>query len=144
MIHQFDPIIYPTRIWISINPTYEEVSKMFYALTSNTERIEMSKDWFSPHTFRIASTTPVASKLDGYIGVLVRICKLRQVNTSTICHESVHCADFICEQFGITNGSFENGEAYAYLVGWIAECIEKVKLGKVISQYIKQANGKEN
>lgn len=126
-IHEFDPVIYPTRLWVTVNPTFEYISEMFYALTTETERVDIDRLHYDHDIFSIATTCPVSIKCDGWIGLLVCIWKPKMLDVKTICHESVHCADFICEQFGITNGSFENGEAYAYLTGWIAECIEKVK-----------------
>ena len=130
-IHEFDPVIYPFRIWVSINPSLEEVSEKFYGLTDEMERVDIDEKWLDEDRFKIATTSPVSIKKDGWCGLLVCIHKPKVMNTGVIAHESVHCADFVCEQFGITTGSFENGEAYAYLVQWIAGCIEKVKLNKV-------------
>ncbi len=130
-IHEFNPIIYPCRIWVAINPSYESISEKFYAVTTEMERMDIEPRQFEADYFSIASTCPVTIKQGGWIGLLVCIWKPKSLNVDTICHESVHCSDFICEQFGITNGSFDNGEAYAYLTGWIAGCIESVKKGTV-------------
>lgn len=131
IIHEFDPVIYPTRIWVAVNPTFEEVSEKFYAINNDIERMDIEKEQFNPCSQTIARTYPVSIKGDGWIGLLIGVFKPKQLKTGTICHESVHCADFICEQFGITAGKFEYGEAYAYLVGWIADCIERVLKNKV-------------
>ena len=132
IIHQFDPVIYPVKLWVGINPPFEDVEKMFYGLNSETERIDITSDAYESDHFTIARTHPVASKSEGWIGLLVTIRKVKQCKTGIICHESAHCADFICGQFGITAGNFEGGEAYAYLIGWIADCIEKVLKNKLI------------
>ena len=130
-IHQFDPVIYPVKLWVGINPTFEQVSEMFYGLNSEIERIDIDREQFNMDHFVVARTHTVASKKDGWIGIYVGINKPKMLTTKFICHESVHCADFICEQFGIMSRKFDEGEPYAYLVGWIAECIEKVKLNKL-------------
>lgn len=130
-VHEFDPVIYPCRVWVAINPSFNDVVENFYALSTENERMDIDEKWYNRDGFQIATTGPAVSKSDGWIGLLVNIWKPKMMNTGVICHESVHCADFICGQFGITNGSFENGEAYAYLVQWIAVCIEKVKSGKI-------------
>ena len=130
VIHEFDPVIYPTRIWVAVNPSFESVSEKFYHLNSNVERGDFEHEHFDPLHTTIARTYPVSIKGEGWMGLLVGIYKKKNCNTVTIAHESAHCADWICEQLGITTGSFNNGEAYAYLVGWIAGCIEKVKLNK--------------
>ena len=129
-IREFNPEIYPTRLWVSVNPSFDDVNSIFYGLTDKMERIDISQEQFSKDSFTIATTIPVSSIESGWIGMLVSIWKPKQLDIKTICHESSHCADFICENFGISNGSFEHGEARAYLQGWIADCIYKVKTGK--------------
>lgn len=130
-IHQFDPVIYPCRIWVGINPTFEQVSEMFYGLNSDMERIDIEVDQFNLNRFIVARTHTVASKKDGWIGLYVAIAKPKMMTAKFIAHEACHCADFICETFGVMSRKFDDGEAYAYLVGWIADCIEKVKLNKL-------------
>jgi hypothetical protein len=130
-IHEFDPVLYPCRLWIAVNPTFDEVSEKFYQLNSNVERCDFDHEYFDPSHHIIARTYPVSIKGEGWMGLLIGIYKEKQCNVGTIAHEAAHSSDWICEQFGITTGSFENGEAYAYLVGWIAECIWKVKTGKL-------------
>lgn len=131
MIHQFDPIIYPCRLWVAIHPAFEEVKEMFYGLNSEMERVEITESGYLPDHFVVARTYTVSDKKTGWIGVLMCIWKPKQFNTKLLCHESAHCADFICENFGIETGKFDSGEPYAYLIGWIADCIEKVKLNKL-------------
>jgi len=129
-IHVFDPVIYPFRLWVSINPTFESVSEKFYGLITNCERIDIPKGEFYASQHVIARTTLVNDKESGWIGCLVMIYIPKQTDVRTICHESAHVADFVCEQFDIETRGFDNGEAYAYLIGWIADCINKVKTNK--------------
>lgn len=127
MIHECNPIIYPFRLWVAVNPTFEEVSERFYGLDVNMEKVFITQDQCAPDRFVVARTTTVCDKKDGQTGALVSIYRRNDLKVSNICHESCHVADFACEQLGIKSRTFDDGEAYAYLVGWIAECITGVK-----------------
>lgn len=127
-IVEFNPQIYPFRLWVAVNPKHEEVSSKFYGLTGQMERMEMPE--FKNSLTNIATTTLVSDKKDGWMGCLVLIWKPKMLKVNQICHEASHCTDFVCEQFGISSRDFDNGEAYAYLIGWIAECINSVKENK--------------
>ena len=124
IIHEFNPEIYPVRLWVAKNPSFEDVYNSYWGLTSELDRIEIVKEDFNDVQFKKATTKVVASKKDGWIGLLVCVWRPQMFDTATICHESAHCADFICEQFGIARGTFNEGEAYAYLIGWIASKLE--------------------
>lgn len=130
-IHEFDPVIYPCKLFVVLNPTIEDLSGKFYSLTDEMERLKFDNDTIGRDRFIVASTFPVADKKTGWIGSLVCIYKNNKLDVRTICHESVHCADFFAENFGIPTGEFNNGEPYAYLTGWIADCIWKVKSGRI-------------
>lgn len=130
-IHEFNPQIYPCRLWVSIRPSYENVSAKFHGLSTDCQRVDITKNYFEPNHFVIARTALVASKdTDGFIGCMVMIFHQKQMDVKTIAHESCHVADFICEQFGIQSRAFDEGEPYAYLVGWVAKCIHSVVTGK--------------
>lgn len=131
MIHEFDPSIYPCRLYVGMNPTFEEISEKFYGLTNENERIDIGEIQCSMDNFVVAKTHAVSCREDGWIGVCVAINRKKAMTAKTIAHEACHCADFICENFGIVSRKFDDGEAYAYLVGWIADCIEKVVKGKI-------------
>lgn len=129
-IHQFDPVIYPCRIFVAVKPSFEDVTEVFYGLNKENDRYDISHEQFDRDRFTIATVFIVSHKKNGWIGLFVSVWKPGSLDVKTICHESSHCADYICEKFGISNGSYDEGEARAYLQGWIADCIYKVKLGK--------------
>ncbi len=127
MIHEYNPNVYPFRLWVSVNPTFEEISERFYGIDVNMDKVVISQDQCHPDRFVVARTLTVCDKKNGWIGCFVGIYRRGSLKTSNICHEAAHCADFVCEQFGIKSRTFDDGEAYAYLVGWVAECINSVK-----------------
>lgn len=129
-IFEFDPVIYPVRIWVGINPSFNDISSKFYGLDSEMEKLHVTEEMCTHDRFVVARTFTVADKEKGWFGLLIGIYKPKNCKVDNICHESAHCADFICEQLGITNGDFDNGEAYAYLIGWIAKCIDSVLRNK--------------
>jgi len=131
IIHQFDPVIYPARVWIGINIPFYDVKEKFYGLDISLERAEITEKEYFPDTFSTARTYTVSDKKDGWIGTLVVLWQPKKCDVGIMAHEAVHCADFICESFGIESRGFSGGEPYAYLLQWIVRCIEKVKLNKL-------------
>lgn len=125
-IHQFDPVIYPRKIWVVATKDENIVKNNF----SERNGEEMT---FSDCTGNeaIASVIPCTQKGSGFYGFLIWIQDKKKFDVGTVAHESVHVASQIFNDTGMTLG-FTNGrdEHYAYLVGWIADCINQVKTGK--------------
>ena len=121
MIHEFDPIIYPCKLWVAIRPTKSELSDRFEWM-DNYKPVEVD---FKDHDGMAGLVRDVNSRL---VGVLIVFDCKKSCTVGTIAHESAHAADEIWKRIGET----EYGcEANAYLVGWIAECIWKVKTNKI-------------
>lgn len=125
MIYQFNPEIYPCRVWVGVTPSIEEINEMFYFLTEENTLVEFTERNF-PNRFIIASTYLVEDKKTGIVGSFISIYRKKQMDVKTIAHESSHVADYLCERFDIPCGISQYGEPRAYLVGWIADCIDKV------------------
>lgn len=115
-IHEFDPVIYPRLLWIAVGDP------------SETEE-------FKAHFDNLPLMDPDAKaqvdcirklKPDVRGGIIVRFKNKKEITTENIAHESVHVAAEIFEYIG---AFFEpkNQEPFAYLCGWVAECMEKVK-----------------
>ena len=128
-IHEFDPVIYPFRLWVGKFLSEEYLCEKFYGLTEDMERVDL-KEMHKSDRFCTASTIIVADKNTGWGGAVVAIHKPSAMDIKTIAHEASHVADFVCEYFGISMDSFDGGEAKAYLVGWVADCINQAKTGK--------------
>lgn len=131
-IYEFNPVIYPFRLYVAVNPTFEEVEETFYAYDVETnERSNMLKDDFYNDYGTIATCYPIVHKKDAWISILVRIRLKGQMDAGTIAHEASHICDFVCQRYGIYRNGFNEGEATGYLTGWIANCINSVKRNKV-------------
>ena len=131
VFYEYDPIIYPIKIWVSVNPHHTQVERRFYVVNENNEVQEFDQHILADDNCTIATTFPVSDKKNYQAGLLVHIYREKRFTINYIAHESSHCADFFAEKLGLTTGVFHDGEAYAYLIGWIAESIETaIKLHK--------------
>lgn len=130
-IHEFDPVIYPFRLWVAINPTLEEIRNKFYALNNDMELVDITEQVFKYDRFSVSTCYPVTDKESKWIGILCGIYKPKNMTTGVIAHEASHITDFLCERLGIQGFDFDGGEARAYIVQWAADCIEKVKNNKI-------------
>ena len=125
----FDPVIYPTRIWASVNPTAKDIQKKFNFLDDEGEivnRVDLNE-----HCNSIATTFSVYEKKSGWKGCFVCIWQPKQMGVGVIAHEAGHCTDWLCDELGLGGFSFKDGEARAYYIRWVANCIDKVKKDKV-------------
>lgn len=121
-IHEFDPLIYPRKLWVVINKDRHEVVKQFFNDIDNI-KIELPNNSHS-----LGAITFTCYKLDSKdLGVLIIFDNKSVCDIKTIAHESAHAADFIMQRIGEDEPGME---CYAYLVGWIADCCERVKLNK--------------
>lgn len=125
-IYEFRPTIYPFRLWIGIEIDDKTIINKFVGYDIDTDTsIELNSDYLKRKSSAVASCLPMID-VQGYIGIYIPIYKINELDNPAISHESDHCADFICQEFGIEHGTFVNGESHAYLVQWVASCIEKV------------------
>jgi hypothetical protein len=130
-IYEFNPQVYPFRLWVCINPSLEDLQDKYYALTDNMERTDFTPDTWNRDTFCIATCIPVSDKESGWVGILCSIFRKDKMSVGVTAHEASHISDFISDSFGVGGFSFDDGEARAYIVQWAADCIWKVKSGKL-------------
>lgn len=120
VIHEFHPVVYPIRLWVTISSDFEAISERFEYYPSG-DKIETSEsNLFAAFTYR------VKKKETGHMGVLLVFCTKKHCTIKNIAHEATHAARWIWNHLGEDRPALE---ADAYLVGWICECIEKVKNG---------------
>lgn len=117
-IYEFDPEIYPRLLWVTYGCHTSVLKDMF-----GNEAQDMDKNTYAQ--------TIICRRLKPDVrgGVLIRFKNKAAMTTKNIAHESVHAA---LEIFDYVNAriSLDNQEPFAYLVGWIADCCNKVKKGE--------------
>jgi len=126
IIHQFDPVIYPRYLWVVIGSicidTIKERFSVDKDLARDYEDNEKTKGGFAIKVVQLNTRNQ---------GILVVIPK-RSASVRTIAHESVHVADYIFEEIGAYAQDFKYlNEQYDYLVGWAADCIDRVVKNKI-------------
>ena len=133
-IKEFNPIIYPTRLWVAIRPTYDEVRDRFGFLDEDGNEVSV-EDEFRPKDTTIAQTYTVYDKDSRLKGCFVAIWLKAEVRSGVITHESSHCADWLDDELGGISGQggnrFITGEPRAYYEQWVANNIEDVLKGRV-------------
>ena len=126
-IFEFDPVIYPLHLWVAIKPQ-DKIYDVFRMLDEDynetTERVKIQPN-------NVARTIAVAHRESDIMGCLVYINLPKLFGAGYISHESSHVVDWFCDYLGIGGFSFMDGEARAYLIQWVADCIEKVLKHKV-------------
>ena len=114
-IYEFDPQIYPRKVWVTVGVPFEELKDEFEDLKPMEEGSDAQVD----HLRKLKPE--VRGRL------LVRfenLDTLKKFGNRT--HESVHVATEIFDYIGAFHDP-KNQELFAYLCGWIAKCMDEVK-----------------
>lgn len=113
-VYQFNPVIYPCLLWVIIG---NKIDKNRFPSVDLMEEDTLSR------------TERTNDVLNDNNGVLIRFQNSKVITAEIITHESVHAAMEIMQYVG---GKIDvrNQEPFAYLAGWIADCIDKVKKNK--------------
>lgn len=116
-IHEFDPQIYPRLLWVTYGCSTSVLKDIF-----GDEAQDMSKDTYAE--------TVCCRRLNPDVrgGVLIRFENKDAMTAKNIAHESVHAALEIFDYVDARISS-DNQEPFAYLVGWIADCCNQVRIG---------------
>ena len=110
-IHEFDPVIYPRKVWIAVGKGQFE------------DRFDGVSEW---NDNADAVVDKAYDRIDRKGGVFIRFESVEYITGRTITHESNHSAMDI---FGFIGAEvdIDNQEPFCYLAGWIAQCCEEVK-----------------
>lgn len=125
--YEYDPVIYPRKLWVHIGKDLEEVIKSEF---ENAEPPEKE------YKYKGITYDDVVRKSDGKYGILVSFQLPKDMTMGVCAHEASHACDDIEKAIGMEHG----GEASAYLLGWIASRINMARLG--IGDFI-EIKGKE-
>ena len=110
-IHQFDPVIYPRKVWVCLGATRKVLEGRFDFDN------ELDDDMFIN-----GAVTIMCKEVETGLGGFMVFSPKRVIGINWIAHESCHVADML---FDFIGESTKTEECHAYLVGWVAECIEK-------------------
>lgn len=119
-IHEFNPEIYPRKVWIVKGGRLEVLKDYFCKRDMSDIHFEGQYEGFVDSVLR---------REDGMYGELIWFPKANAMPIGHIAHEATHVAVDIFDDCGCRIDA-ENQEPFAYLVGWIAKCINEVKNGK--------------
>lgn len=113
--YEYDCVIYPRKLWVHIGYDLKEVIRASFDGADPPE-----KEGYYGITY-----DEVTRKSDRSLGVLVSFHSRKDMTMDVIAHESSHAVDAIESATGITHGD----EPSAYLMGWVASCIDKARIG---------------
>ena len=123
-VHEFDPEIYPYKLWVVISKTSEPIMEMFKEYSGDD--IIFKESFINSSR---ALTLPVIKKDTLKYGVLLHIKSKKYLTYEVVAHESSHAAKYLFEHIG---ASVSEHEPFEYVVGWVAKCCEQVKKFKKI------------
>lgn len=119
-IYEFDPQIYPRKLWVCIGVDDDYINENF---RYNMSRNLLSFD--SDFPVDAVTFTEVVRNDTNMVGQLVVFSSKNEITFGNIIHESSHVCDAIEKAIGMEHG----GEPSAYLLSWIGEKINDVRLG---------------
>ena len=108
-IFEFNPQIYPRRLWVSVGASVEELNERF-----PNDDLKPFDDSYYAETYNIQQKEPLLG------GVLIRFYDLESMSPENIAHESTHAAIDIFDYCDCRIDA-DNSEPFAYLVGWIVK-----------------------
>lgn len=123
VIHQFDPVIYPIKLWVMSEYNPALIDKLFK--NQNGSKLNISRTESS--NISTYDRVIVHRKSEKY-GILIVLNGSVNISVGSICHEATHASRFI---WGHLRELDTGIEADAYLVGWIADCIDKTLKNKL-------------
>lgn len=117
-IHEFDPVIYPRKLWVAVGVPTAVLNDMF------EDKLE---DMSESSNAEVINARRLKPDIKG--GVLIRFKSKNEMTANVMTHEAVHAAIEIFDYTGC-GISYDNQEPFAYLAGWVSQCIDDVKRGK--------------
>lgn len=132
-IHEFDPCIYPRKLWVIKGGTLEGIREQMIV----SDKLEIDPDEQGAVTF------PATLKKTGLYGYCVWFPSAKDIRRGDwIAHEATHVALSIFSDIGMLV-EYENQETLAYMVGWVYECIDEVRRFKNGGYKSESGNGEK-
>lgn len=121
-ITEFDPAIYPYRLWVAVGTDLNKLVKRFESTGEEPLAYELQDaDKMS------AFTIEVVDKKSLKRGTLMCFPSKKDISFELAAHEASHFAKNLFYAIG---ADVRPHEPFEYLVGWAASCCEKVKKSK--------------
>lgn len=133
--YEYDPVIYPRKLWVMPQATGAEIQSCF------TEHDGDEIKWDDKDCFA-TTFTEVCSKADGKYGELVVFKGKTNMTMGNICHEASHVFDAFMNVLPLAREYRGHNEHLSYLLQWIGDCINRARLGKGEFVEIKVDKGK--
>jgi hypothetical protein len=119
MIKRYDPIIYPRKLLVVINPTYKEIKDNFIQEDKYLSEKQFDELSDNSNAVTVNSIFHRRSKCKGHLVIIFD----ETIGIKTIAHEAYHVVNAMMTELGEEpKGDLEQN---AYLLGWVAECIHK-------------------
>ena len=128
VIYEFDPVIYPTRLWVCKKPETKDVEELFYPFNNYGEQVDSFGETLE-YGGAYANTLIVGNKKSHMRGCLVSLFRPGECGAGICSHEALHYIAYLSEQFDIQLGGFNKSEPLAYLEQWATNCIDSVLRG---------------
>lgn len=123
-VHEFDPVIYPYKLWVIVDKTPEVIPTIFTEYSG--DKIEfIERDTKMTQAF----VMPVIHIESNRYGVVMFFRSKSTMTFELVAHEASHAAKYL---FTHVNASIDEHEPFEYVIGWIAKCCEKVKKNKTV------------
>ena len=116
--YKYDPVIYPRRLCVAIGMNQEDANKCFEGRKGEILKVDFSNCAAVTYDgVRIKSSRENCS--------FINFASKDSMRMGVCCHEASHSCEDIEKDLCIEHG----GEPSAYLIEWIASCINKARLG---------------
>ena len=112
--YEYENGIYPQRLWVHIGKDLPEL------INAEFDGCNPPNDGYDGVSYDKA-----IRKRDDRYGILVSFKSTKVMTMRVCCHEASHACDAIENGIDMEHGD----EPSAYLIGWIASCINKARLG---------------
>lgn len=122
-IHEFDPVIYPYRIWVVVAKEPTCIEEQFKEYDGKPVRFVDDDSSSRQDAFCMMAT----KKDSKFYGTVMYFRSKKSMTYELVAHESSHAAKNLFEHI---NADIKEHEPFEYVVGWIAGCCEKVKKSK--------------
>lgn len=120
LLYEFDPVIYPRKLWVYIGSDEDYINRYFHENGSDKRlSFETNSEWDG------LTLTEVVRNDTNMVGILVIFRNKADMRMGIVCHEASHAVDAIENIICMEHG----GEPSAYLLEWVCKSINLARLG---------------